>query len=192
MNFEKEKMLAEHACMTEENFLTAVSIAKAYEKILYKVVADFLSELKAQLGETLGEEWVLEDNLKETGVLKKWSFWMYKKTWEKSKDVCAYEIGFAPDALELKNIYFYAMRCEASFPDKIEAVYHALNEEFKGGRRGAYSEWYQYADSLYLNWTEDDTLKLLYDKQKMTEYFMQNLLAMKEIIAPIIDEKLKA
>ena len=40
MNFEKEKMIAGHACMTEENFLTAVSVAKAYETIIQETEAD--------------------------------------------------------------------------------------------------------------------------------------------------------
>lgn len=191
MNFEKEKMIAGHACMTEENFLTAVSVAKAYETIIYTVVTDFLSGLKMQLSESLGDDWVIEDNVKERGVLKKWSFWLYKKAWEKSDEVCAYEIGFFADALELKSMHFYAMRCAEIFPEKIESVYHALNEQYKIGRNNGYSEWYRYADPLYLNWTEEATLKLLYNKKNMTEYFRQNLLKIIEIVAPIIDEKLK-
>ena len=65
MNFEKEKMIAGHACMTGENFLTAVSVAKAYETIIYTVVTDFLSGLKMQLSESLGDDWVIEDNVND-------------------------------------------------------------------------------------------------------------------------------
>ena len=68
-------------------------------------------------------------------------------------------------------------------PEKIEAVYHALNEQYEIGRNNGYSEWYRYADPLYLNWTEEATLKLLYNKKNMTEYFRQNLLKIIEIVA---------
>ena len=72
MENEKKNFIADHALLTEENFLLAVQVANSFEEIMNRLVDNLLSNLKKELNECLGSEWEVENNFEENAFEKNW------------------------------------------------------------------------------------------------------------------------
>lgn len=190
MENEKKNFIADHALLTEENFLLAVQVANSFEEIMNRLVDNLLSKLKKELNECLGAEWEVENNFEENAFEKNWNFVVYKKSWT-DDEYAFYWFGFAPDRTKMGNFHFYAMRNSEVIKKPLTAVYQALNEQYKKGRKGTVSDWYQYVDHDYLNWTHDETLVKLYRQEEMVTYLIQQFIKMKSVIEPIVDEEVQ-
>ena len=191
MENEKKNFIADHALLTEENFLLAAQVANSFEEIINRLVAKLLKNLKDDLTNVLGPEWKIDSSF-ENNAFDDWYFCIYKKKWlfdEKS----VYDFGFSTDGKKLDGFYFYAIRNTEVIKKPLNTVNQALNEYYIKGRKGAgvVSDWWQYVDHDYRTWTHDETLVKLYRQEEMVKYFKEQIITMKAIIEPIVDEEIK-
>ena len=189
MENKKKEMIADHAILTEENFLLSAQVAKSFEEIMNRRVGELLKKLEADLKKVLGPKWETESSFNENSF-DRWYFILYKKEWVVNERALYY-FGFAPEKRKLDEFHFYAMRDVTVMKKPVDAVYQALNEQYKPGRKGTVSDWYQYIDQDYLNWTNDETLVKLYRQAAMIEYLIEQFIKMKDIIEPIVDAEVK-
>jgi len=189
MENEKRNFIAEHALLTEENFLLAAQVEKSFEEIMNRLVGNLLGKLKEELIEILGTDWEVENNFEKNAFDKNWSFVIFKKSWA-DDEYAFYWFGFEPDKRKLGDFYFFAERNSELIKTPLTAVYQALNEQYKKGRK-ARQDWWQYVDQDYQNWTHEETLVKLYRQEEMLKYFTEQFIIMKNIIEPIVDEEMK-
>ena len=189
MESEKKNLIAEHALLSEENFLLTAQVEKAFEEVMNRLINALLKKLDAELQHELGSEWAIE-NYFDDKAFALWCFKIYKNKWV-HKDDPLYWIGFAPDRRRLGNFHFYTMRDDDIVKPALPSVNQALNNNYKKGRKGATSDWYQYVDSDYMNWTDDETLVKLYRQDDMVQYFKEQFIKIKDIIEPIVDKEIK-
>ena len=78
MENEKKKFIADHALLTEENFLLAAQVANSFEEIINRLVVKLLKKLRDELTEVLGSEWKIQTDFDEN-AFDKWYFCIYKK-----------------------------------------------------------------------------------------------------------------
>lgn len=57
-----------------------------------------------------------------------------------------------------------------------------INENYKKGNTYKRGDWWQYVDNHYRNWTDEETLTKLYEKNEMVNYFKDQLIKIKCII----------
>ena len=151
-----------------------------------QLVSSFLKELKQQLLESLGNGWEIEVSFENYNVFgrEQVGLTIWKKLWKEKNAVC-----FSNDRTRLDYFTFYVWR-EAKTP--IKGITETLNTKFiKGCKYGEDIDWYVMADKKYINWLDEDTISLLYDKKEMLDYFKDKLLKIAKIVEPIIDKKFK-
>jgi len=183
---EKKNFIADHALLTEENFMLAAQVEKSFEEIMNRLVGKLLSKLTEELTEILGSEWEIGNYFNEDAFSKHWNFVIWKKKWEYNADG-VYWFGFTPDKTRLGDFHFYAMRDSEVMTKPLNAVNQTLNDHYKKGRKDTNIDWWQYVDHDYLNWTHDDTLVKLYRQDEMINYLTEQFIKMKDIIEPIVD-----
>ena len=188
MENEKKKFIADHALLTEENFLLAAQVEKSFEEIMNRLVGKLLGNLEKELNGILGPEWEVETGF-EDNAFDKWYFCIYKKKWLRDEQAL-YDFGFQADRRRLSDFYFYAIRNTKIIKTPLTAVKEAL-EKYKKGGKGGVSDWWQYIDSDYRNWTNEETLVKLYRQEEMVKHFVEQFIIMKNIIEPIVDEEMK-
>ena len=170
----------------KENLLLSLDIYNSFEEVMNKLVSNFLKELKQQLLESLGNEWEIilffeDDNAFGKGEI---GLEIWKKLWKEKYSVC-----FSNNKMRLNDFNFFVWR-EVKNP--IKEIAETLNTKFaKCGKCAENADWYVMADKKYINWLDEDTISLLYDKKEMVDYFKDNLLKIVEIVEPIIDKKFK-
>jgi len=183
---DKKEFIAEHALQNKENLLLSLDIYNSFEEVMNQLVSSFLKELKKQLLESLGNEWEIEVPFENNNVFgrAKVRLHIWKKLW-KGKHF----IAFSNDKTKLSDFNFFVWR-EAKTP--IKGITETLNTKFiKGCKYGEDIDWYVMADKKYINWLDEDTISLLYDKKEMLDYFKDKLLKIAKIVEPIIDKKFK-
>ena len=183
---DKKEFIAEHALQNKENLLLSLDIYNSFEEIMNQLVSSFLKELKQQLLESLGNKWEIilffeDDNAFGKGEI---GLEIWKKLWKEKYAVC-----FSNNKMRLNDFNFFVWR-EAKTP--IKGITETLNTKFiKGCKYAEDIDWYVMADKKYINWLDEDTISLLYDKKEMLDYFKDNLLKIAKIVEPIIDKKFK-
>jgi len=183
---DKKEFIAEHALQNKENLLLSLDIYNSFEEIMNQLVSSFLKELKQQLLESLGNGWEIEVSFENYNVFgrEQVGLTIWKKLWKEKNAVC-----FSNDRTRLDYFTFYVWR-EAKTP--IKGITETLNTKFiKGCKYGEDIDWYVMADKKYINWLDEDTISLLYDKKEMLDYFKDKLLKIAKIVEPIIDKKFK-
>lgn len=189
MENEKRNLIAEHALLTEGNFMIAVQVEKSFQEIMNRLISKLLNKLEEELTAVLGPEWEMESGFDDNAFEKHWSFVIFKKNWVHAERALYY-FGFSPDRTRLGDFYFYANRNTEIIKEPIDTVYCALNEKYKKGRK-AYSDWWQYVDQEYINWMSEETLLKLYRQEEMVTYFVEQFVKMKDIIEPIIEGEVR-
>ena len=188
MENEKKNFIADHALLTEENFMLAMQVANSYREIINRQVGKLLKKLETELNDVLGSEWEVETDF-DGNAFTKWYFCIFKKKWLYN-EIAAYDIGFSTDSKKLDWFYFYAIRNDDIIKKPLDAVKEALDNYKKGGKGGS-SDWWQHVDSDYRNWAHDETLVKLYRQEEMVKHFVEQFIKMKHIIEPIVDEEIK-
>ncbi len=188
MENEKKNFIADHALLTEENFLIAAQVANSFEEIINRLVNKLLIKLEEELSAILGLEWEVEYSF-DDNAFDGWYFCIFKKKWLRNEQAL-YDFGLRIEGKKLNGFYFYAIRNTDVMKKPLNAVNQALNEQYKKGRK-AVSDWWQYVDHDYRNWTHDETLVKLYRQEEMITYLIEQFIKIKTVIEPIIDEEVK-
>lgn len=147
---------------------------------------DFLDELENNLTKYLTDAWEIKNKLKED-IFEKWKrFYIAKKEWKEN-----YSIGIGPEYRQAKGYIIGVKKQPESEPFQGGKLTTLLNENYRQGKCSKKWEWQQWLDSPYLNWDNEEALIKMYRKDEAVNYFKENFLRIKEIVSPLIDEKVK-
>jgi len=184
MSDEKQNIIVEHALLNKDNLLMYLEIFNSFEKIMNRLISDFLRELESELFAHLGYSWIIINNF-DNNAFERWYFTIQKKTWQN-----VYAIGLNPENQKLRNFCFYTWRNSDILKNPVTTVTEMLNQNYMKGRKYRDNDWYQAVDMHYLNWTDMETISKLYYKKEMITYFKEHMLKIKDIVEPIIDDEL--
>jgi hypothetical protein len=185
MNNEKTNLIVEYVLTSEENLRLSSQVVRAFDDVIKRLVKDFLEQLEKELMLTLGDEWIIQNDLKDD-VFSRSGFSISKKKW---KDL--YSIGFFAETTGLRNFDFYVWRNIEVISSPNNLINQLINENYKKGNVYRRGDWWQYVDNHYRNWTDEETLTKLYEKNEMVNYFKDQLIKIKCIIESTIDNEIK-
>lgn len=187
MENELRDLISEHVLLNEENLRMTVQIVTAFNDIREKLITEFLSNVKKELLSKLDSDWVVQDKLSDN-VFEKCEFSITKKTWKR-----LYFIGFAPDKKGAKDVYIgvYRQGDKLNKPLKQGMLTNLLNENYKKGNCTNWWDWWQYVDSSFRNWDEEESLVKMYYRTEFVSYFVGQIINIKDIVEAVIDKEIK-
>ena len=180
---EKKTLIIEYVLENKENLLLSSQIAKAFDDIIEKLVKSFSEALEEKLTLQLGDDWIIQNDIKND-VFGKKGFSISKKKWNK-----IYSIGFYAENRELRNFDFYVSRNINIIKNPNKLINKLINENYKKGNVYKTGDWWQYIDDPYRNWKEEKAIIKLYEKDEMVMYFEEQFLKLRDIVEPIIDKQ---
>lgn len=187
-NKEKE-LIASYVLQNEGNLEVALKIAFAFDEIRKKIILDFLEALEKDLSKSLDHKWVIKNDLKEN-VFDHWrGLYITKNEW---REDLLYRIGFASEKYGARGFIIGVTKKQESQPIEGGKLNKLLGEKYKPGLASSHWEWYQWVEGNYGNWDNEEVLIKMYQKQETVSYFKEQILRIKEIAEPIIDEAVKS
>jgi len=183
------ELIVDYALENESNLEIALKIAFAFNEIRKKIIIDFLDALENALRESLDNEWTIQNNLKKD-VFAKWKgCYIAKKKWQ---DICL--IGIESDSSDAKNFFVTVRKNKEQIPEAIGGgkLKNLLDKEYRPGSGGEQWIYWKYFEGIYRNWDEEVLIKMSFKKDEIVRYFKEQILRIKDIATPVIDEAVKS
>jgi len=188
MNDEKE-LIIKYALQSPENLRVALLTCESYDDLKKTVVSAFAEKLERRLRKKLREEWIVTNELRDS-CLRAWhGIYISKNAWQ------LLDISIRLETEANARRFFAGIRCpQANRPKSLNE--QQLREELteKKGKNNKWWIYYYDVADKYKNWTNADTMCLLHDESSQEEaldYFINEFLELKNLVADKIDEAIK-
>lgn len=183
----EREIILKYVFQDGDNLRIALQIGSAFDDIRKKIIGDFLGELEKALRASLDDEWVINNALGEDIFGRCKPLGIFKKSWGGD-----YSIGFEAEYYFARRFYMGVSKDNKIAPIDGGKLKKMLDEKYRPGLASDTWEWSVYLEGDFLNWDNEAVLMQMYKKDEAVSYLTKNILKIKEISSPVIDEWLSA
>jgi hypothetical protein len=183
----EREIILKYVFQDGDNLRIALQIGSAFDDIRKKIIGDFLGELEKALRASLDDEWVINNALREDIFGRYKPLGISKKSWGGD-----YSIKFEAQNYFARRFYMGVSKDNKIPPIDGGKLKKMLDEKYRPGLASDTWEWYVYLEGDFLNWDNEAVLMQMYKKDEAVSYLTQNILKIKDVSSPVIDEWLSA